>query len=76
MHHLPFLHPRLVQILILLGLALLLRRSLLAILRLESNDNDEQRLVSRTVLHDISDRVRTISQQEQGESAFLAHSNI
>jgi hypothetical protein len=65
--------PRLELIQILTLFGLLFHGSLLAVLGLERNDNDEQRLVCSTVLHDVSDGVRTMRQQERGTNQPSLH---
>jgi hypothetical protein len=72
-------HPdRSIKILILLRLLLLLASSrsaatrdrhldLLALLGLQREDDDKQRFVRGAVLEDVSERVRTVRQQERGQ---------
>jgi hypothetical protein len=75
--------PKSIKILILLLLLLLLLPSsrssatrsrhldLLALLGLQREDDDEQRFVRGAVLEDVSERVRTVRQQERGSRISL-----
>jgi hypothetical protein len=74
--------PKSIKILILLLLLLLLPSSrsratrsrhldLLALLGLQREDDDEQRFVRGAVLEDVSERVRTVRQQERGSRISL-----